>query len=265
MSVRAVTPMIPIPAEAPSKSPGLQTPPRWRQPHEPARTAAVIQHQENVPAGLLLDLLAARGLAPRIVRMDRREPLPDPRSIALAVSLGSDGSVNDAHAGPELEWLREADAAGTAILGVGFGAQALAVALGGAVQPALRSEYGWVRVTSAAPRMLEAGPWLTWHDEAIRLPAGARLLAHNDNGPQAFRAEAHLGVQFHPEVTPEIIAAWVTGRPAKSVDSQAILEGTAREFRHSTAAAYRLLSTFVGAVQGSLTRPGSAAAPRRPA
>ncbi len=40
------------------------------------------------------------------------------------------------------------------------------------------------------------------------MPPGAAELAHSDVGPAAFALGPHLGVQFHPEVTTEVIAAW---------------------------------------------------------
>jgi GMP synthase (glutamine-hydrolysing) len=214
--------------------------------------AVIIQHQEDAPAGLLLDALVAEGVDREIVRLDRGEPLPPPRSVQLAVSLGSDASateaVRDWIAG-ELDWLRAADEAGTAILGLCFGGQALALALGGEVHQAQRPERGWVRVDTVEPDFLAPGPWLTWHDDAFELPPGAELLAHNDSGPQAFRAGRHMGVQFHPEVTPEIVAEWVGGSREVELDGRAILEGTERESRRAAVDAHRLFTGFIASAR----------------
>ena len=99
----------------------------------------ILQHQDNAPPGLLLDVLRARRLAWRTARPDRAERLPDPNSVAFAVVLGSDHSAGETQhqwITAEIDWLRSAHGAGTAILGLGFGAQALAVALGGGVERA---------------------------------------------------------------------------------------------------------------------------------
>jgi GMP synthase-like glutamine amidotransferase len=79
----------------------------------------------------------------------------------------------------------------------------------------------------------------------IRLPDKATVLAHDPVGPQVFGAGRHLGVQFHPEVTPEIVGDWVSAERAEILDAQGILEVTSREFAAASAASYRLLSTYL--------------------
>lgn len=208
--------------------------------------AVVLQHRGDAPAGLLTDVLAEAGFRPRTIRIDLGEPLPDPTGLHLAVTLG-DRTARQTAAG-EIEWLRRADRAGVAVLALGRGAQALAVALGGGVDPAPKSRHAWVWLTSATPEWIAPGPWFAWQDEMIRLPSRARLLAHDAFGPQVFDAGRHLGVQFHPEVTPEIVGSWVR---TEGLDSQGIGEATSREFVAASVAARRLLSTYID----SLARP----------
>ena len=81
-----------------------------------------------------------------------------------------------------------------------------------------RKEIGWypIRLETAAlsdPLFAGLQPVETvfeWHGETFDLPAGAERLAASDLCPnQAFRCGSNLyGVQFHPEVTPEVIASW---------------------------------------------------------
>jgi GMP synthase (glutamine-hydrolysing) len=222
-------------------------------PNARGPSAVVLQHRDDAPGGLLIDVLAASGLRSTIVRVDRGEPLPDPGSFTLAVTLGRDGSADEQSCAlsTELDWLRQADRAGTAMLGVGFGAQALAVALGGGVDRAPRARYGWLWVSTSIPRWISAGPWLAWQEDVIRLPAGARLLAHDRVGPQAFIAGGHLGIQFHPEITPKILGDWIAAGRVSSLDSQGMLEVTSREYATASVAAERLLTTYIH----SLTKP----------
>ena len=107
-----------------------------------------------------------------------------------------------------IEWLRAADAAGVPVLGICFGAQALAAALGGSVHRLAKPEVGWVTVETRDPDRLPAGPWMAWHEDGFTLPPLAYELASNAFGVQAFCHCRHLAVQFHPEVTPAIVADW---------------------------------------------------------
>lgn len=210
------------------------------------RPAVVLQHRADAPGGLLNGVLADHGFRPQTVRLDLGEPLPDPAAFALAVTLGPDQPVGGGHGDTvAIDWLRGADRAGVPVLGLGSGAQALAVALGGGVDRAPRSRHGWVWVSSTTPAWIADGPWLAWRDEVIRLPPKARLLAHDPIGPQVFGTARHLGVQFHPEVTPEIVAEWIRPARDESLDAQGILEFTSREFATASLAGRRLLSTYV--------------------
>jgi len=221
----------------------------------PGSSAVVLQHRDDAPGGLLIDALAAAGFRSSTVRVDRGEPLPDPGPFALAVTLGYDHAEDEQAPGSldaELDWIREADRAGIAVLGVGSGAQTLALALGGSVDRAPRARHGWVWVSSSLPGWISPGPWLAWQERVITLPPKAQLLAHNPLGPQAYSVARHLGVQFHPEVTPRILCDWVTAGRTASLDTQGVLEVTSREYATASASAHRLLSTYVNSLA---TRP----------
>ncbi|TML99426.1 MAG: type 1 glutamine amidotransferase [Actinobacteria bacterium] len=170
----------------------------------------VLQHDHNAPAGLLGDWLAEHAEVVT-VRLDRGERPPEPAGFDRVVTLGSEHAADDdgvAWQADEQATLRAADAAGVPVLGVCFGAQALARALGGGVRRAARPELGWVSVGTRVPGVIPDGPWLAWHDDEVLAPPGAQLLAANASGVQAYRAGRHVGIQFHPEVTPAIVAGW---------------------------------------------------------
>jgi GMP synthase-like glutamine amidotransferase len=210
-------------------------------------TGVVLQTQDDAPAGLVADWAQERGLALDVVRVDRAEPLPDPRDVAFAAVLGSSGSVatldRDWIAGT-IDWLRAADAACLPVLGICFGAQALAAALGGRVHRLPEREIGWVTVESGDPEQIASGPWLTWHEDAIELPPLAYELARNAFGVQAFCHCRHLAVQFHPEVTPQIVAGWAGGDAPRELDRAALLQQTAEHAAPAAAAATRLFDGF---------------------
>jgi GMP synthase-like glutamine amidotransferase len=157
----------------------------------------VLEHQDDDPAGLVGEWLDARAIAWAVVRPE--DPEVDPAAAQAIVSLGSSHSAYAAEPGwiaRECELLRAALAAETPVLGICFGAQALALAGGGEVAPAARPEVGWVATESDQAEL--RGPWLAWHFDAITAPAAAVPLASNPAALQAFRLGRSLGVQFHP-------------------------------------------------------------------
>ena len=51
---------------------------------------------------------------------------------------------------------------------------------------------------------------LHWHTDAVTLPEGAQLLARSaETKVQAFRFGSALGMQFHLEVTPQLLEEWL--------------------------------------------------------
>jgi GMP synthase-like glutamine amidotransferase len=129
------------------------------------------------------------------------------------VALGSDRSVHaskDPWIADQIAFLRATHDAGVPVVGICFGGQALAAALGGTVSRAPDTEIGWVDVQGEDGF---DGRWFTWHEDVFDLPPGATELAWADSGLQAFAAGPSVGLQFHPEVTPAIVDDWLDGAP----------------------------------------------------
>ncbi len=110
--------------------------------------------------------------------------------------------------GALMDRFREAAEREVPTLGVCFGAQAHAEALGGKVRKAERWELGWGKVDVVGDGPVSEGPWMMWHSDTFSLPSGAELLATTPSGPQAFSHGNGLFVQFHPEVDPELFWNW---------------------------------------------------------
>jgi GMP synthase (glutamine-hydrolysing) len=95
------------------------------------------------------------------------------------------------------------------VLGICYGAQLMALELGGDVLPAAKREYGPATVTITADEPLFAGldrdqpVWMSHGDSITRLPEGFQPTAHSGSTPFAGlvdHARNLYGIQFHPEV-----------------------------------------------------------------
>ena len=213
----------------------------------------VVRHHEEDSAGFIGAAFEARGAQLSTILFPKEGPLPDLRGVAHIVMLGSTCSVYDEGEArvwidEELAWLRRADAAGVPVLGICFGAQVLAAALGGTVENAGRPEVGWVTVDTADPDLIPAGPWLEFHHDRCLPPAHATVLARNDLGVQAYRLGRHLAVQFHPEVDGGQFRLWLNagGRAeieAAGLDPGRLLAQTIAEEPEAAARAGRLVES----------------------
>jgi len=143
-----------------------------------------------------------------------RVEFPDPREYDVIVPIGAPWSVYDhdrigTWVRDEIDFLRAAVEADVPVLGICFGGQLLAAALGGAVVPAERPEVGWTTVETTRPDLVEAGPWFQWHGDRWVLPEGLEAIARTDVAEQAFVAGRSMGLQFHPELTPAMLDLWL--------------------------------------------------------
>ena len=180
---------------------------------------------------------------------------PDPLAFDAIVPMGAAWSVYDhdrigAWVGDELDFLRRAHQAGVPVLGICFGGQALATALGGMVVRAERPEIGWTTVETSRPDLIEPGPWFQWHADRWVLPDGLRAFARTESAEQAFTAGRSLGVQFHPELTPQMLDGWLdnVGREhaaALGTDPDQLVAETAARSAEARARARRLVTAFL--------------------
>ena len=171
-----------------------------------------------------------------VVAVAQGEPLPAPESPAGVVITGSSAMVSHCEPWSErtADWLARAVECDTPVLGICYGHQLLAHALGGEVGPNPRGrEIGTVVVRALAPARRDAllGVWgeaepaqVTHLESVLALPAGAVRLAESDLDPvQAFAAsERAWGVQFHPEVTAGQIERWLVEDPEDVADAPAL-------------------------------------------
>jgi GMP synthase (glutamine-hydrolysing) len=159
----------------------------------------------------------------RVVNVQAGDALPDPGDMAGVVITGSHSMVTEHEPWSErtTAWLREAVAQHTPVLGICYGHQLLAHALGGEVGDNPRgTETGTVDVylneAGSADRLLGelANPLrvhVSHQQTVLRLPPGAKHLAWSArDAHQAFIVgDKAWGVQFHPEFNAEVVRAYV--------------------------------------------------------
>ena len=180
----------------------------------PQAPGQIHPHEANANAGHFADWLAENGIEHEVHHAWEHDPPADPERFGWICTLGSDQTPGREGRAPwvdpEIDFLREALGASTPILGLCFGGQALAAAAGATVAPADPAEVGWIEVDTRDPARIPPGPWLHFHYDQLERPDGATELARSPAGTAAFELGNNLGLQFHPEVTPEIANGWAT-------------------------------------------------------
>jgi GMP synthase-like glutamine amidotransferase len=219
--------------------------------------ALILRHEAPSPPGHVTDWLAEHDATVDVLRIDVDDREVDPTDQDLIVSLGSEFAAFDdskTFVPREAQLLESAVDADVPVLGLCFGGQMLARVLGAEVFRGERAEIGWLPVRSTDPELVPDGPWFQWHFDSFTLPPGATLIAESDVGPQAFVAGRSLGLQFHPEVTTQIMGDWVRAYrhelDGDGVDPDELLEETKRRADESRRNAWQLFERFLRDVAG---------------
>jgi len=192
---------------------------------------------------------------PAFSALDLREP-------DLLIMMGGPMGVYEQDRHPwiscQLRRLRQRLEADRPTLGVCFGAQMIAAALGAPVYPGPVKEVGFHPVTIhanalAGPlRHLFEVPVLHWHGDTFVLPEGAELLASSHlYDHQAFRRGPNLlALQFHAEMgEDERFNAWIEEWPESVIEAG----GTEADLRdahdrlgpHAVAAGRRMITQWL--------------------
>ena len=238
--------------------------------------AILILQTGDVPSGVMtgwgvpnfdrmfLDAADYNGGGVEVILAQKETLPPDAARYSGIIVTGSPSMVSDREPWSEAAaaWLNRAVAHGAAVLGVCYGHQLVAHALGG--------EVGWhpagqelgshlIRLTpEAAGHPLLAGlpqelPANLAHSQSVLTPpAKARVLAASDHEPYQILAYSDkvLTLQFHPEFTGTIMQAYVDfeaarqkgGKPKRPVNlGTPVLD---------TPEARRVLQNFVTAARG---------------
>jgi GMP synthase-like glutamine amidotransferase len=230
--------------------------------------AVVISHDPSEQPALVGDELERLGatLDVFVVCESTEDPVshrafPAFAGVDLVVAMGAPWSVYDTGAigswiHREVQFVRAVHDAGIPYLGICFGGQVLSAALGGTVEPASRPELGWVHLETDDPAIVAPGPWFQWHGDRFTTPPGARELARNDVGVQAFRTGNSVGVQFHPEIDHALLTTWLDGDEppdplftALGIDHRQLLAESVANVAAAEPNTRRLVQQFLGAMR----------------
>ena len=183
----------------------------------------IVKHIDVEGPGLIEFCLNQGKIPYQILNLEPRVRFPKLEDITHIVLLGGPMNVYEEDRYPFLKdedlFIKEAIQRGKAILGICLGAQLIAKALGAKVFKAPVKEIGWYDVSltkvglqdpllSCLPKTF---PVFQWHEDTFEIPNGARLIATSSPiSHQAFRyGEKVYGLQFHLEVTKEMIRDWI--------------------------------------------------------
>jgi len=184
----------------------------------------VIQHVTIEGPGILGPFLLSRGFDLHIIDFEKGDSLPVlSDDVEAVISMGGPMNVYEEEAYPFLKdennFLQEVLKKRIPFLGLCLGAQLICKAASGRVQKGKAKEVGWgeVLLTDMGKNDLLFNdvpvivPTFQWHGDECILPSGAILLAHNDIcEAQCFRiGSCAYGMQFHFEVTADIIESWI--------------------------------------------------------
>lgn len=214
--------------------------------------AVVLSHRsiahEMGPLGEWLDI---RGFT-----VDRvyREDSPVIPQADLLIALGSPGSVAEGHCAPageqEIAQVGSWVESGRPYLGICFGSQALACALGGSVERMPHTDKGWMTLaTDEASQDFLTGPWMVWHEDALTAPTKARVRAWSGKAHQAFSYERAWGIQFHPELDSGALERMARGLGAREDGYLPLVEAMANDEQGHRTRSLKLFDHFWDDVQ----------------
>ncbi len=177
-------------------------------------------------------MFAGENLAFETIRLSEGQPLPDPATLEGTLVMGSAAGVYDTHypwMEPLRQFIRAAYATRTPMLGICFGHQIMADALGGDVR---KSDRGWglgrhVYDVTSRPAMIggnlpEFAIACSHQDQVLVPPADAETFLASDFTPHAglvYRNGAAMSLQPHPEFDDDYTIALTELRRGKAPDT----------------------------------------------
>ena len=191
----------------------------------------ILQHYANEGPGTIGSFLSSRGVRTKIIRLCDGVGIPsNALEYDAIISMGGPMNVYEEDQYPflreETSLLKKAIGLRIPILGVCLGAQMIAKAAGARIVKSPKEEVGWFdveftqlgrsdRLLIGLPNQLEV---FQWHGDMFEIPVGGGLLATSRSCPhQALKFGSAYGLQFHVEVTREMLGEWFAQDPRKDL------------------------------------------------
>lgn len=181
----------------------------------------IFRHIACEGPGYLGEFLDQQQVPWELVCIDADRPVPmRVDDVSGLVFMGAAVSVNDplVWVEQELSLIRNARETGVPMMGICFGAQLISKALGGKVSRGEGMEIGWHPLYRLNRDQHQ--DWLDglpvefetfhWHADTFSMPPGSEPLLMSDcYKNQGFVLGDHLGMQFHLEMTEEMVEGWI--------------------------------------------------------
>ncbi len=227
----------------------------------------IVKHVEIEGPGLIEFCLDRKRISYQVLSLESDVALPKPDNFTHIVLLGGPMNVYEEDRYPFLRhedlFIKEAIQRGKSILGICLGAQLMAKALGAKIFKAPVKEVGWhdvslTRIGSRDPLfddLPKTFPVFQWHEDTFEIPKAGKLIATSSPiSHQAFRyGENAYGLQFHLEVTEEMIFDWMETYEEENGGAQAsphsktqVLTETAIKIEAYTRRGMKFLENFFG-------------------
>ena len=216
--------------------------------------------------GLVGDLLKEKHFPFRETRLHSGDGLPrDTSNLRGLIVMGGPMNVDEIDKYPylfeEVRLIEKMISESKPVLGICLGSQLIAKALGEKIYPNKHKEVGWYPIEltenaasdpvfSSCPQKIKV---LHWHGDTFDLPKGAVHLARSSRCEnQAFRwGKTTYGLQFHLEVTPNMLKSWISSAEGSTVlksageKAETILNETPKAFRDLDPQARRIFSNYL--------------------
>ena len=216
----------------------------------------IIKNSPHEGPGNIIQYVNTKGIKFHIIEAYRNHRISSLKRYQYLIVLGGPMGVYEMNRYPFLVTVAKAFEhalkSGIKVLGICLGCQLFAYVLGAKVYKGKGEEIGWYDIEFTEKGLLDPcfstlsdtsgkAKVFMWHGDTFDAPNGTTRLASSSLfSEQAFRYGTSYGIQFHPEVTTEMILKWSKNRQ----DLKDIIDDSATFYFEYRQKANRFYSAF---------------------